>query len=181
MNSHRQPYLQQSGERFGFQQQNIYESISPVQESNEHSMSRHSMFSRQLAQSNYSPSGVHYAANTYHPSQAFMVHQNQQRQSFAVPQMLGSHYHMETHDVGSGLVARTIEYGAECKMCGQSSPMISHQHLGGYVGAPVIPHRIQPIQMTHIPSSPILQSTHFISQPIMQSQQFIQPLQTQFI
>jgi hypothetical protein len=39
--------------------------------------------------------------------------------------------------MGSGLVNRTQEYGNPCGMC-----MHNAANLGGFVGAPTVPHRI---------------------------------------
>jgi len=64
-----------------------------------------------------------------------------QRSGYVLQQGFQPYFHVEP-DVGSGLIHRSIEYGVECKACGQSSPILSHNHIGTYAGPPHIPHRI---------------------------------------
>lgn len=114
------PHLQQSSERFR-QQYPVYESMQHSGLDNLDTLSRGSMYSRQMQPSIYTPTGMSFPGNSYQPSQAFLAHQahmSMQRSGFMGPAHFQPHYHVDSGDMGSGLINRTLEYCDACKMCG---------------------------------------------------------------
>lgn len=88
----------------------------------------------------------------------------------AGPAHYPTHYHVDPADIGSGLVNRTLDYLETCKTCGQHNPQMGSS-LGGFVGAPTVPHRIQPVALSQPQQSAPPKMNQFIH-----SQQVVQPM-----